>query len=91
MDNLINEIRRDIKLLRDSMQQAENFVQTLIAGDRDCSESSQALLQMRIRMAELCREKTALGDKSEVFGQLEVRLSRQAAVQSGQRKLAIGV
>lgn len=80
MDNQINEIRRDIKGLRTSIQEAENAVQALIAEDRDCSELSQALVQMRVRMAELCRVKAALGDKSELSGQVKVIPPKPAAV-----------
>ena len=54
------------------MQEAENSVQALVAEDQDCSEPSQALLRMRVRMAELCRKKVALGDKSELSGQVKV-------------------
>ena len=82
MDNQTNEIRRDIKLLRTSMQEAENSVQALVAEDQDCSEPSQALLRMRVRMAELCRKKVALGDKSELSGQVKVLPPKPPVVQA---------
>jgi len=66
MNNQINEIRRSIKLLRASIQEAESAVQVLLAEGGACSELSQTLLEMRGRLAKLCREKTALGDKSEI-------------------------
>jgi len=72
MDNQVNEIRRNIKLLRASIQEAESVVQVLLAEGGACSELSQTLLEMRVRMAELCREKTALGDKSEVVASIKV-------------------
>lgn len=66
MNNRVNEIRKMIRALRVSMMEAEAAVRGQIAHDQDCSFVAQDLLNMRMVMAGLVREKVALGDHDPI-------------------------
>jgi hypothetical protein len=65
MDNRINENRKKIRLLRTQMLEAEAAIRGQIGRDEDCSESSIALMAMRVEMSQLSRERALLGDDKE--------------------------
>ena len=77
MDNRINENRKKIRLLRAQMLEAEAAIRGQIGRDEDCTETSLALMAMRVEMSELSKERAQLGDDKEPI--LVERLMRRAA------------
>jgi hypothetical protein len=61
MDNKINDIRRKISALRSEMLNFENKIRQQINRDEDCSEASLRLMEMRVQMTALIRQRNALG------------------------------
>ena len=61
MDNRINEIRKQIRLLRASMLEAESVMREQIQQDQDCSEAALRLLAMRGVMSGLACERGQAG------------------------------
>jgi hypothetical protein len=61
MDNRINEIRRKISVLRDSMSEVETVMRDQVKRDLDCSEAALRLMAMRQELAALVDEWTAAG------------------------------
>ena len=66
MDNRINEIRKEIRLLRTNMLEAEASMRDQIQHDQDCSEAALRLLAMRGVMSGLARERGRLGDREPI-------------------------
>jgi len=67
MDNRINELRKEIRLLRVAMLEAEAAMREQIQCDENCSETASRLLAMRGVMSGLACERGRLGDR-EVIG-----------------------
>ncbi len=65
MDNSINENRKEIRLLRTKMLEAEAAIRGQIGRDEDCSETALGLMVMRAEMSELSKERARLGDDKE--------------------------
>lgn len=61
MDNKINEIRRKISFLRSEMLNFEDKIRRHISRDEDCSAASLRLMEMRVQMTALIRDRNALG------------------------------
>jgi hypothetical protein len=61
MDNRLNGLRRKIKLLRLEMLDLQVSVRDQIKCDRDCTQSSVRLMDMRRELTVLVREWTRLG------------------------------
>jgi hypothetical protein len=61
MDNKINEIRRKISFLRSEMLNFEDKIRRRINRDEDCSAASLRLMEMRVQMTALIRDRNALG------------------------------
>jgi len=61
MDNRINEIRRKISLLRDSMAEVESAMRDQVKRNLDCTETALRLMAMRRQLATLVAEWTAAG------------------------------
>jgi hypothetical protein len=61
MDNTINEIRRKISFLRSEMVNFEDKIRRHINRDEDCSAASLRLMEMRVQMTALIRDRNALG------------------------------
>jgi hypothetical protein len=76
MDNRINELRKEIRLLRANMQETEVAMRDQIQHDRDCSEAALRLLAMRGVMAGLACERGRLGDR-ETIGVKRVLVPRR--------------
>jgi hypothetical protein len=66
MNNRVNEVRKMIKALRISMMEAEAAMRDQINHDRHCTFVAQDLLNMRMVMAGLVREKQSLGDNEPI-------------------------
>ncbi len=62
MDNKINKIRKEISALRAKMLEMQGLMQAEMADDRDCTATATRLMAQRMEMAELVRERKALGD-----------------------------
>ena len=67
MDNRINELRKEIRLLRVAMFEAEAAMRDQLQHGRDCSEAALRLLVMRGVMSGLACERGRLGDR-ELIG-----------------------
>src|ERR1700753_3468710 len=65
MDNRINENRKKIRRLRTQMLEAEAAIRGQIGRDEDCSESSIALMAMRMEMSELSKKRAVRGAARE--------------------------
>jgi hypothetical protein len=61
MDNRLNELRRKIRALRLEMLELEASIRDQISNDRDCTESSFRLMDMRQQLTAMVREWTRLG------------------------------
>ena len=61
MDNRLNKIRKEMNVLRDEMHRVEATMHGQINRDLDSTDSAVRLLEMRMRMAALVAEWTALG------------------------------
>jgi hypothetical protein len=61
MDNRLNKLRKEMKLLREDMVRAEAVMHEQIARDQDSTGAAVRLLEMRARMAALIAEWTAMG------------------------------
>ena len=61
MDNRLNKIRKEMKLLREEMRLAEGVMHDQIARDQDSTEAAVRLLEMRIQLAARVAEWTAMG------------------------------
>lgn len=61
MDNRLNGLRRKIKVLRLEMLDLQVSVRDQISHDRDCTESSVRLMEMRRELTVLVKEWTRLG------------------------------
>jgi hypothetical protein len=61
MDNRLNELRRKISTLRREMLDAEASIRDLVNNDRDCTESSLRLMEMRQELTALVKEWALLG------------------------------
>lgn len=66
MDNRINEIRRQIRVLRVSMLEAEAVMHERINQDQECSFVAGELLKMRTVMSVLVCERESLGDREPI-------------------------
>jgi hypothetical protein len=65
MDNKINKIRKQIKMLRCKMLEAEASMRDQIHHDLDCTETALRLMAMRSEMVGLAEQRAALGDARE--------------------------
>lgn len=70
MDNRINELRKEIRLLRAAMLEAEAAMRDQMQHDRDCSEAALRLLIMRGVMSGLAYERGRLGDREPIGAEL---------------------
>ena len=61
MDNRINEIRREMSVLRGEMVRVEDTMRDRIRHDLDSTESALRLMAMRTELAALVSEWTAAG------------------------------
>lgn len=61
MDNRLNEISRNIRVLRLKMLDLEAAIRDQVNHDRDCTESALRLMAMRQEMTALVGEWTLLG------------------------------
>jgi hypothetical protein len=66
MNNRINELRKEIRLLRAAMLEAEAAMRDQIQHERDCSETALLLLAMRGVMSGLACERGRLGDREPI-------------------------
>jgi hypothetical protein len=66
MDNRINKLRKEIRLLRAAMLEAEAAMRDQIQHDRDCSAAALRLLIMRGVMSGLAGERGRLGDREPI-------------------------
>jgi hypothetical protein len=66
MDNRINELRKEIKLLRAAMLEAEAVMRDQIQHERDCSDVALGLFAMRGVMSGLAHERGRLGDREPI-------------------------
>lgn len=66
MDNRINEIRKQIRVLRTSMIEAEVVMRAQIKRDEDCAFVAGEMLKMRTVMSRLVAERTELGDREPI-------------------------
>ena len=67
MDNRISEIRKQIRLLRVSMLEAEAIMRDQINRDENCSFVAGDILKMRAVMSVLVRERAVLGDREPIL------------------------
>jgi hypothetical protein len=61
VDNRLNKIRKEMNLLREQMRLAEAVMHDQIARDQDSTDASVRVLEMRMRLAALVAEWTAMG------------------------------
>jgi hypothetical protein len=61
MDNRLNNIRKEMNVLRVEMLRTEEQIRNEINRDHDCTASAQRLMAMRTAMTALVREWTRLG------------------------------
>ena len=61
MDNRLNEIRREMSLLRAEMRRAEVVMHDRIARDQESTGAAVRVLEMRMRLAARVAEWTAMG------------------------------
>jgi hypothetical protein len=74
MDNKINESRRKISFLRSEMLIFEDKIRRQINRDEDCSAASVRLMEMRVQMTALIRDRNALGGHERMLN-VDERLS----------------
>lgn len=74
MDNKINEIRRKISFLRSEMLNFEDKIRRHISRDEDCSAASLRMMEMRVQMTALIRDRNALGGHERMLNVDESRL-----------------
>jgi hypothetical protein len=67
MDNRISEIRKQIRVLRVSMIEAEAIMRDQINRDENCSFVAGEILKMRTVMSVLVRERAVLGDREPIL------------------------
>ncbi|OAF01326.1 hypothetical protein AYJ54_29120 [Bradyrhizobium centrolobii] len=67
MDNRINEIRRIIRALRESMLEAEAIMCDQINRDKDCTFVAEEIMKMRTVMSVLVQERITLGDSDPIL------------------------
>ena len=67
MDNKLNEIRRKIKILRESMLSEEDNIREQVDRDEDCSQAALHLMSMRVVMLGLIRERNRLGGEERLL------------------------
>jgi hypothetical protein len=77
MDNKINKIRKQIKMLRCKMLEAEASMRDQIRLDLDCTETALRLMAMRSEMVGLAEQRAALGDAREPIEIERLVLSRR--------------
>ena len=65
MNNRINEIRKQLRLLRSEMLNVEASMRDQVNQDLDCTETALRLMTMRSEMVELVGQRAALGDGRE--------------------------
>jgi hypothetical protein len=73
MDNTINEIQRNISLLRSEMLSFEDAIRAQINRDEDCSDTAIRLIDMRRQMVALIGQRNALGGHERLLN-VEERL-----------------
>ena len=73
MDNTLNEIRRNISLLRSQMLATEDLIRKQMDRDEDCTDASLKLMAMRTKMLGLISDRDSLG-RSEPLLNVEERL-----------------
>jgi hypothetical protein len=61
MNNRLNEIRKEMSLLRAEMRRTEAVMHDRIARDQDATEAAVRVLEMRMRLAAKVAEWTAMG------------------------------
>jgi hypothetical protein len=61
MDNKLNEIRRKISALRLAMLTLEDTISGQVDRDEDCSQAALRLMDMRVQMVTLVKQRNALG------------------------------
>ena len=66
MDNRLNELRKEMNLLRANMLRAEAVIRDQVNHDRDCTETALGLMTMRAKMSALIREWTLLGGSARL-------------------------
>jgi hypothetical protein len=66
MDNLISEIRKQIRALRVSMLEAEAIMRDQTNRDESCAFVAGDILKMRTVMSVLVRERAELGDRGPI-------------------------
>ena len=67
MDNRIAEIRKQIRMVRVGMLEAEAIMRDRINRDEECSEVAGEMLEMRAVMKLLVREREMLGDREPIL------------------------
>jgi hypothetical protein len=67
MDNRVNKIRKDIRILRTQMLEAEAAMRERVDRDEGCAEVAGEILAMRARMSQLARERVNLGDRELIL------------------------
>lgn len=73
MDNRINTIRKEIRILRSRMLETEAAMRDRINRDEGCAEMAHDVLAMRGQMAKLARERIRLGDRELILVGCEPR------------------
>jgi hypothetical protein len=67
MDYRVSEIRRQIRTLRVTMLEAEDYMREQINRDEECSLLAEEILHMRAVMGELVRQRAELGDRDPIL------------------------
>ncbi|MDI1267372.1 MAG: hypothetical protein PS018_29330 [bacterium] len=73
MDNRINAIRKEIRILRSRMLETEAAMRDRVNRDEGCAELAGEILLMRGQMSKLARERISLGDRELILVGCEPR------------------
>lgn len=73
MDNRINTIRKEIRVLRSRMLEAEAAMRDRVNRGEGCAELACEILVMRGQMSGLARERISLGDRELILVGCEPR------------------
>ena len=81
MDNKINQIRKQISVLRAEMLETERVMRGQVARDQQCGEAANLLIAQRAELVRLIGERKALGDLMPI-GLPDLRKPRAAMRQA---------
>lgn len=88
MDNRLNQIRKEMSVLRADMLRAEAVIRHQVNHDHDCTQAALRVMAMRARMSALVREWRRLGGIAHL-PTVEERLKGRRGTKPGGRAVRL--